>query len=148
MLRGLCSIQQLGVTNAHDKKGFRLDQGEKARIMYVFAPLGIGNAEKEEYNHRSNGSCTEIAGHSHSRDEKDANDQVADSSKLEVVQSSTAWNAGARREETGTLIDTPQRRCDEAVVISEENSSNAQEERASNWTGGGSIRLPRGSAGQ
>ena len=87
-----------------------------------------------------------VPGTRNSRDEKDANEQEADSSKLEDARSSISWNTEARREETGTLIDTPQRRCDEAVVISEENSQHPGRESKQldkRWFGATSTRKRR-----
>ena len=72
-----------------------------------FLRMELAMLKKDEHKHGSNRSCTESAGHSDSRDEKDANEQEADSSKLEDARSSMVWNTEARREETGTLIDTP-----------------------------------------
>ena len=89
----------------HMTKRFSIGH-DKARTMDVFAPHGMGNAENGEHKHGSNRSCTESTRHSDSRDERDANEHEADSSKLEDAWSSMAWNTKARREQTGTLIDT------------------------------------------
>ena len=85
------------------KKVFDWIKATKPGQWMFFRSLELVMLKKESHKNGSNRSCTERARHSHSRDEKDSNEQEADSRKLEDARS---FNGMEHRSKAGRNWNT------------------------------------------